>query len=146
MIRFNTEDFPQNISCNWEVSLNKIDGELNFAGNRQIKLSDVSSCWYRRPDPPVIDSKISQPQARQFAKDETEAFLKNLWVYLSDRFWISYPLKLRQAESKIFNLKLASKLGFYVPKTLVTNDPEETRRFLMVVMDTLLIRSWVVAK
>lgn len=128
-IRFNTEDFPQSISCSWKVDLDKIDGVLNFSANRQVRLSEITSCWYRRPDPPVIDSKITQPEARKFAKDESEAFLKSLWVYLSDRFWIGYPLKLRQAESKIYNLKVASKLGLYIPKTLVTNNPEEAKRF-----------------
>lgn len=128
-IRFNTEDFPQSISCNWKTDLDKIDGVLSFSANRQVKLSEITSCWYRRPDPPTIDSKITQPEVRKFAKDESETFLKSLWVYLSDRFWIGYPPKLRQAESKIFNLKIASKLGLYIPKTLVTNNPKEAKSF-----------------
>ncbi len=129
VIRFNTEDFPRDIACTWKIGSEGVDGSLEFPLNRQVWLSQVKSCWYRRPDTLVIDSKISQVEARKLALEESETFLKNLWVYLSDRFWIGYPHKLRQAESKIFNLKLASELGFYIPKTLVTNQPEEAKRF-----------------
>lgn len=94
VVRFNTEDFPRDITCTWEIDSKEVDGLFKFSMGRQFQLSQIKSCWYRRPDPPVIDSKISQAEARKLAFEESETFLKNLWVYLSDCFWIGYPHKL----------------------------------------------------
>lgn len=129
-VRFNTEDFPQKISLTWKAEESAIDGELFFPGGHHTLLSQIRSCWYRRPFPPNLSRNLISQQSREFASNEIEAFTKWLWVYLSDRFWINYPFVLRQAESKIINLKIASDLGFFIPRTIVTNNPKEALEFI----------------
>ena len=129
-VRFNTEDFPQKISLTWKSEVASIDGEVFFPGGHHTLLSQIRSCWYRRPFPPNLSRNLISQQSREFASNEIEAFTKGLWIYLSDRFWINYPLILRQAESKINNLKIASDLGFFIPRTIVTNSPKEALEFI----------------
>lgn len=129
-VRFNTEDFPQKTSLTWKTEEDSIDGEIFLTGGHHTLLSQVRSCWYRRPFLPNLSRNLISTQSREFATDEIEAFIKGLWTYLSDRFWINYPLVLRQAESKINNLKIASDLGFFIPKTIVTNNPKEALGFI----------------
>ena len=129
-VRFNTEDFPQKISLTWKTEETYIDGEIFLPGGHHTLLSQIRSCWYRRPFPQSLSQNLISQQSREFASNEIEAFTKGLWTYLSDRFWINYPLVLRQAESKINNLKIASDLGFFIPRTIVTNDPKEALEFI----------------
>lgn len=128
-IRFNTEDFPQRCSFSWQTTDSVIDGQLSLPGGHKILLSQISSCWYRRPSPPIASKDLITPQTKEFAEDELTTLLKGLWTYLSGCFWISYPPKIHQAESKIYNLKLATEIGFFIPRTLVTNDPQEAKDF-----------------
>jgi len=129
-VRFNTEDFPQKISVTWKTAAASIDGEIFFPGGHHALLSQIRSCWYRRPFPPSLSQNLISQQSREFASNEIESFIKWLWIYLSDRFWINYPLVLRQAESKINNLKIAFDLGFLIPRTIVTNNPKEALEFI----------------
>jgi glutathione synthase/RimK-type ligase-like ATP-grasp enzyme len=44
--------------------------------------------------------------------------------------WINHPINERRAKSKPAQLFKAQQLGFDIPHTLVSNDPEEVRRFV----------------
>lgn len=129
VFRLNTEDFPQKVALSWWISKSGSDGLVVLLGGREVALSEIRSCWYRRPAPPTVSKDLITAQAISFAKDEAEKFLKDLWVYLSDRFWINYPLDIRQAESKLYNLKLAKMIGFTVPDSLITTEPRRASDF-----------------
>jgi len=129
VFRFNTEDFPQKILFSWKTTQSAIDGVVKIPKVGEVKLSQIKSCWYRRPEPSIISSDLITEQAKEFAEDESKVLLKGLWKFLSDRFWINYPSKIREAESKLYNLKLASKIGFFIPRTLITNNSEEVKDF-----------------
>lgn len=128
-VRLNTEDFPQKITFTWQATREIVDGILQLAAGRKVVLSRISSCWYRRPVAPVVSSNLISQQTKEFAEDESSSLLKGLWVYLSRCFWINYPLRVQQAESKIYNLKLAAETGFSIPQTLITNNPEDAKSF-----------------
>lgn len=128
-IRFNSEDFPQRTTLTWQVDSQKIDGILQLSLGRKISLSEISSCWYRRPMSPIVSKDLITQQAKKFAEDEASTLLKGLWAYLVDRFWINHPFKIQQAESKMANLKLAAEIGFFIPQTLISSNPDEVRDF-----------------
>ena len=71
---------------------------------------------------------IVDAESREFAADEATAFVENVWSSLNCR-WVSRPSCIRQAQQKLWQLRLASELGFKIPKTLVTNDPEALPKF-----------------
>jgi glutathione synthase/RimK-type ligase-like ATP-grasp enzyme len=51
------------------------------------------------------------------------------WTDLTSRFVINRPMAMAANNSKPYQLALIARLGFDVPDTLVTTDPEEVRRF-----------------
>lgn len=59
---------------------------------------------------------------------EARAFREGLWESL-DCFWVSRPQRVSEAENKAYQLKVAAQLGFIIPRTVMTNDPEEFLRF-----------------
>lgn len=126
--RFNTEDFPSKITVSWWANEKGFDGEINFPSGKSVFLSQITSCWYRRPLPPIIDNQISAEHAKKFSLEESTEFLNFLWNNL-ECFWVNHPLAIRKAESKILQLRLASECGLAIPKTLMTNDPKKVEEF-----------------
>lgn len=125
--RLNTEDFPQSIDLVLNVNDKGINGYLNTP-QKIIQVDEISSAWYRRPLPSNLETKELEHAAKEFIRVESEETLVGLWKILPC-FWVSYPDNIRAAESKIWQLKLASEIGFAIPQTLITNSSWEARTF-----------------
>lgn len=88
--------------------------------------SRLKSIWFRQPvflrnTPPEPLSPSQQLERSQWA-----AFLRGLSVF--DRVgWMNFPARTYLAESKPYQLYIASKCGFAVPKTCISNDSLEIR-------------------
>jgi len=57
-----------------------------------------------------------------------ESLLKNLFCII-DAKWLSDPYSIYKAENKLHQLKIARKLGFRTPKTLVTSSKDTLKKF-----------------
>ncbi|HUW09170.1 MAG TPA: hypothetical protein VM537_05535 [Anaerolineae bacterium] len=126
--RFNTEDFPHATRTSLRFASEGITGGLTTTKGT-VRLGDIHSVWFRRPLMPTPAREIVEPRARQFSTVESLAYIEGLWRTL-DCFWVSKPDRIRAAESKLLQLKIARDLGFSIPNTLVTSDPDEARDFL----------------
>lgn len=125
--RLNTEDFPNNIEINIHLSNNLLEGDIRCY-DRTININEIKSVWYRRPKEPFSGNKIKE-STHNYIIRESKATLIGLWKILNCK-WISHPENITKAESKLFQLKTASKLGFTIPDTLVTNSPQIAKNFL----------------
>jgi glutathione synthase/RimK-type ligase-like ATP-grasp enzyme len=113
--RFNCEDIVNN---NYKIDNNfklEFDGEANFG-----------SVWFRRTKLPNIDNQ--NLEERVYLLNEYESLLKNLFSTI-DAKWLSNPFSIYQAENKLYQLKVATSLGFKIPNTLVTNSKEDLKKF-----------------
>ena len=126
--RFNTEDFPQATYSGIRFAPERVSGHLTTPKGR-LQLGDIQSVWFRRPVLPSPAPEVAESRARQFSTIESLAYIEGLWRTL-DCFWVSKPDRIRAAESKLLQLKIARDLGFSIPNTLVTSDPDEARDFL----------------
>jgi glutathione synthase/RimK-type ligase-like ATP-grasp enzyme len=127
-VRWNTETFPQSVGItfryndeNVDVSSLRIDGKI-------VDLADIRTVWYRRPLPSIVSPEMTK-ENQEFAKAESRHVLTALWHCLSSRFWVNPYDAGRSAERKPFQLQIARAVGFEVPRTLITNDPELVRQF-----------------
>jgi len=127
--RLNTEDFPTIVSLSmFESSSSGTQLELSVQ-DRLLDLSDVKSVWFRRPVLPQPDPGLRESYSRTLVEKESIEAIEGLWRIL-DCNWVSRPDAIRRAESKPLQLHLATKLGFCIPDTLVTNDPEQASDFV----------------
>lgn len=126
-VRFNTEDFPQKIQIVWSLENNTLSGYFSFPKNK-VDFQDIRSIWYRRPVQPIPSALITENAAYEFAVVESQTSIDGIWRCL-DCFWVSNPDNLRKAENKLYQLKVAAQIGFILPSTLVTNDPEQAQNF-----------------
>ena len=100
-----------------------VDGEV-------ISLSDVDAIWWRRSGSQQrITRDMNDPATVDVIDQDCQAaFLGSLIADFHGR-WISEPTATRIAENKLVQLRHARSLGFSVPDTLVSQDPDEIIAF-----------------
>jgi len=95
--------------------------------NRQLK--DVKSVWYRRS---MLLHKEELPVREEHADFSLEAikrFNELVFNQFSDALWISSYYAIRRANDKFWQLQVASRLGFNVPDTIMTNSGQKALEF-----------------
>lgn len=128
--RLNCEDiFKQKISM-----INNISIVASINGINQF-----DSVWFRRVTLPDLDLDITEAEY-QYYYLELESFLSNLWHSISANKWLSVPDDIYKAENKILQLKVASLIGFSIPKTLVSYDYDEIKSFYLGCNANIIIK------
>ena len=125
-IRVHTEDFPLNGSISVRFGENVRTGILRTS-KHILDANDIRSIWWRRPKPYNLPQDLSKDE-RIFVRNELEHTLYGM-LYALDCYWMSFPPYIRIASYKPHQLSRAVELGFIVPKTLITMDPEEAHAF-----------------
>lgn len=123
--RLNCEDFPTSACMSWTPVAE--NGILSIKG-QHIPLDKFKSAWYRRLPLPTLPVRLESSGLKHFIFEETEAFLNGFWD-TQKFFWVNKPSKARLAENKLIQLSIAEKVGFKIPKTIVTNNPQKVKEF-----------------
>jgi glutathione synthase/RimK-type ligase-like ATP-grasp enzyme len=97
--------------------------------DRSIDLELVRAVWWRRPHWPAIAAGMIRPSHRAFAANETHEALGSLWQTL-EAAWINEPGADDRAARKGYQLAVAQGLGLAIPRTLMTNDPDDVAMFV----------------
>jgi glutathione synthase/RimK-type ligase-like ATP-grasp enzyme len=126
-LRWNLDGFPINSSLTYRITGDHLEGQITSDG-RTLDLDQIGSVWCRtvraKGFPPGLDAAD-----RKFAETEAERVLTALYTLIEAR-WVNHPLCHLRANAKPAQLAVARKLGFDIPETLITNDPEEVRAFI----------------
>lgn len=96
-------------------------------GERELALSDVHAVYYRRPTDFRFPDGLTG-KARRFAAREARQGLGGVLSSLA-AFWVNHPGRIADAEFKPAQLQMAGEVGLRVPRTLITNDAAEARKF-----------------
>ncbi|GGV56068.1 ATP-grasp ribosomal peptide maturase [Streptomyces griseoloalbus] len=102
-------------------------GQLRTS-SRTVRLDRIRSVYWRRPVWPAFDSLPGVDA--QYAAAQVRYGLGGILYSLRTCVWVNHPLRNAAADYKPAQLALARHMGLTVPPTLVTNDPEEARRFI----------------
>jgi len=126
VFRCDTAWFPLRMSLDAELFDGRWSGWLHTE-HRDVALPGLRSVWYRRPTAFVLPEDLSGPEHRHAmweAKFGVGGVLADLPV-----LWVNHPSREADSSYKPVQLATASRCGFTVPSTLVTNRPEVVRRF-----------------
>lgn len=96
--------------------------------NESIDLESILSVWFRKPKPHIISNDLIEKGIIDFSRKETENSLEWLYKILECR-WVNNPIQSRYVGQKSYQLKMASKLNLKIPRSLVTNDPDDVIDF-----------------
>ncbi|GAA0550982.1 MvdC/MvdD family ATP grasp protein [Actinomadura livida] len=107
--------------------------EIDDGGCRQIlkhrgrtyDLAEVTAVWDRRPSPIQVGDLVTDEDYRAHADLVAGRFRDGFWELLPARWMPAKPTRALWADNKLLHLAKAAELGFTVPQTLFTNDPDE---------------------
>ncbi len=125
--RFDTDKFPLAVKLQAGLS--------NFGSNHKLIYGDISisteevlAVWMRRIWQPIFGKELN-PQFQQACIRESMATLDGFWDSLKAARWVDDLQRINFAENKLRQLRIAGEVGLTIPRTLVTNNPEEARGF-----------------
>lgn len=140
-IRINREQFRD-----YRQTLNPIEPSLHIFRDGELicSSSSLKSVWFRQPV--FLRNTPATPLSTddQLQRSQWIAFLRALCVFDSIS-WMNWPQATYLAETKPYQLLLASRCGLRVPKTLVGNDGVQFREqfscpIVVKSLDTVLLR------
>jgi hypothetical protein len=131
-IRLNVEDFIQKSSyCfTWDNSGNFCHQSLLLKDSLR-SIENVKVIWWRKPKDYVEYSEVNDPWAIKYCQDETKSLIQSLPGLFPRANWINNYYNLRLPSRRINQIPLANKLGIIIPPTLVTNQYEPLKDFLI---------------
>lgn len=105
-------------------------GRVAAVSGEPVDVRELDAIWWRRSigSPKDLNGITDPAQIDVIAKDSREAVLG----LLSTEFrgaWVSDPYATLRAQNKLVQLRTAERLGFRVPKTLVSQNPDDIRAF-----------------
>lgn len=113
----------------FKYNSSKPDFKLQVDQHRSIDLDQVKSVWWRRPQSFVLHEDIKKPSHQHFAFNECKEAISGLW-YSLDCKWVNDPAKDEIAHRKLYQLKLAKKIGLTIPETCISNIEYDVSAFI----------------
>jgi len=126
-IRFNTDLFPSSIKLSAHAG-DERTAHLFTETGEQISAAEVRAVWARKLWSPRMADDLAE-RYRLMCVEESVATLEGFLDALHDARWVNDLQRQRAAENKQRQLRLATRAGLRVPRTLVTNDPAAARQF-----------------
>jgi len=123
--RFNTDkflmDYDFDFSQNWYIR----DKKCNLFINQK----KINGIYYRRPVLPHLNIQNANDnlswQLQNEAYEVFDSFINSIDVnFLNSKY------AMIKAENKLIQLKNAKNVGFYIPKTIITNDKSRLYQYL----------------
>jgi hypothetical protein len=124
-LRFNTDNDLKETKYEFSESQHYIEWNC-----QQLTPQDISAIIYRRPKPIVLPKNHDEFYNRHITfewSEVLEGFLSHIPLHL----WINHPSLNYLASHKIEQLNRAKQYGLETPKSVVTNQPEVARQFLI---------------
>ena len=126
-IRFNTDLFPSSIKLSAQAGDERAS-HIYTDESEQISAAEVHAVWARKLWSPRMADDLDE-RYRSMCVRESAAALEGFLDALHDARWVNNLQRQSSAENKQRQLRLAACAGLRVPRTLVTNDAAEARRF-----------------
>ncbi len=131
VVLLNSDDVPGKLTVDFscgDTAARPWRWSLSFRDDCQLDGASIRSVWWRKPGHYYGLSPELSPQEREFAKGELDHLFGSVWSLL-DTYWMNHPERNRAAGWKLEQLVRARRQGVAVPRTLVSNSPDEVRAF-----------------
>lgn len=130
-LRLDTDRFPVEVRLSARLSSDGLRHRLEYR-DRSVGTDEVQAVWMRRIWQPQLSKELA-PQFQESCARESLAALNGFLDGLSKARWIDNLQRIYEAENKLRQLRVARDVGLDIPRTLVTNDPQQAREFFQEV-------------
>lgn len=95
-----------------------------------FSISSISSVWNRRTYVELLlEESLDDSADFKIWKNEWNKTLLGLYSSIADKPWLNFYRNSQLAENKYIQMRLAKKLGFIMPKIIVSNEKDKLIRF-----------------
>src|SRR6266487_4663452 len=131
VMRCNPGDFPQKLTLVARLDGPSLAGRLVYADrhtgrHEEVALDGIRCAYYRRPGAFRLGEHVPDQWRFWAAREARQGFGG---VISAIPRWLDHPADIAFAEYKPVPLRYAAECGLTIPRTLVTNDPRQARRF-----------------
>lgn len=138
-MRFNTDEFPYDARLTTRIDSKHASASLRSTTHAIENLDSATGVWFRRIRTPMPPPN-SAAGVHEYCINESRAALIGSLIGTQKRT-MSPPHAIWRAEHKIEQLRVAARLGFTIPQTTVTNDPDEVRRAYAATGGRLVVKA-----
>lgn len=135
-----TAKYPSQISSTQHIGLAHQD--VLYIDNKIISAQSITGVLVRRPTLPSFGQEIDADHLR-FAINESFSALRGLYSCLDHCNWVNKLPSIKIAELKIYQMNVAQKLGFLLPKTLISTIPADVKYFFNACKENIVQKSLV---
>ena len=96
-----------------------------------ITIGDLDLVWWRRVGKPRVPEQVRDADAREVVSNDSRDSVVGLFRSGFQGIWVSDPDATRNAEFKLVQLRAAVEVGLRVPATLVSQVPDDIRKFCL---------------
>lgn len=129
VVRFDTSRFPAHVGLSIAYSSHGRSGAVLRDGGTIIDLENVTAVWFRAAPPSIPHDVIADKPSRDAVAEESRVVLLDAWHAVGCR-WLPGPIQaVRDGQLKLRQLTLAGEIGFELPPTLVTTNPDDLLAF-----------------
>jgi MvdC family ATP-grasp ribosomal peptide maturase len=125
--RLDTDLFPLEIRLSARMGSRGTSHRIG-TGKDAIEAGEISAVWARKIWTPRMAENLDPRMREGCVRESTAAMYGFLDGYSSAR-WVNALAASNEAENKLRQLRIAQEIGLRIPRTLVTNDPDEAREF-----------------
>jgi glutathione synthase/RimK-type ligase-like ATP-grasp enzyme len=129
VVQIDLGDFPikAGLSLSWG---DEVDASYRIhTPQGEFDLAKVSVGWWRRVRPFVVDAAIRRPMDIAFVQSEVSQAVNGMLDALRCP-WVNPREADSSAHHKPYQWAVAQQVGLRIPRTLVTSNPAEARRFI----------------
>lgn len=128
-VEFFRLDLDVNSLKNTHISFDETKWTITL-GSKTIPSSEVSCVWHRRSFVEMtLEEQVDNSADFKIWKNEWNKTLLGLYLYLVDVPWLNPIRKSHKAENKYLQYQVAKKIGFTIPKMIVTNHKQQLLQF-----------------
>jgi MvdC family ATP-grasp ribosomal peptide maturase len=136
--RLDTDKFPIALQLQANLSNSGSNHTLEY-NDCSLNTEQVQAVWMRRIWQPDLGKDLA-PQFQAACSTESLAVLDGFWDSLRGARWVDDLQRINAAENKLRQLRVASEVGLVIPRTIITNNPQEAREFFHQVKGKMVVK------
>lgn len=100
-------------------------------GGTAVDLRSLDAVWFRRLGNPRTSAhpEVTDPVDRELINVDTAAAAFGMLTTEFQGRWIDHPTAFWSAQNKVVQLRAAHEIGLRIPETLISQSPEQIRKF-----------------
>lgn len=131
VVRWTCDELPSLRTSSLTISSQqKLDGWVRWHG-RRVRTEEIDLVWLRRPGWPLApaganaDDGVPGDEARRH-------WYRSIWeaCWAANAAWVNTIQGRHRANNRLVQLNAARECGLAIPDTLISNEPDEVRRFI----------------